>query len=101
MVDPKRKSLDRFLLSRGLHYKRGVAVGGILLWRRNSVLNDTNHELPQPEYQGNRIFTIIAGGIVGYADTLYVYSCSNNGTIKGAASTTVPPETFLPILYIM
>ena len=45
---------------------------------------------PQPEYQGNRILQLCRRNR-WYADTLYVYSCSNNGTIKGADPITAPP----------
>lgn len=66
-----------------------IAVGGILG-------GGTTYSKTQITNSHNRRTNITAsyncaGGIVGYADTLYVYSCTNDGTIKGAASTTPPP----------
>lgn len=66
-----------------------IAVGGILG-------GGTTYSKTQITNSHNRRTSITAsyncaGGIVGYADTLYVYSCTNDGTIKGAASTTPPP----------
>lgn len=65
-----------------------IAVGGILG-------GGTTYSLTQITNSHNRGSNITAdyncaGGIVGYADTLYVYSCSNDGTIKGATSTKAP-----------
>ena len=66
-----------------------IAVGGILgggtVYSMTQITNSHNRNTKVTASYN------CAGGIVGYADTLYVYSCSNNGTIKGAASTTVPP----------
>lgn len=66
-----------------------IAVGGILgggtVYSMTQITNSHNRNT-----KVNASYNC-AGGIVGYADTLYVYSCSNNGTIKGAASTTAPP----------
>lgn len=67
-----------------------IAVGGILgggtVYSMTQITNSHN--------RGTDVTASYncAGGIVGYADTLYVYSCSNDGTIQGAASATVPPE---------
>ena len=66
-----------------------IAVGGILgggtVYSMTQITNSHNRNTKVTASYN------CAGGIVGYADTLYVYSCSNNGTIKGAASTTAPP----------
>ena len=66
-----------------------IAVGGILgggtVYSMTQITNSHNRNTKVTASYN------CAGGIVGYADTLYVYSCSNNGSIKGAASTTAPP----------
>lgn len=66
-----------------------IAVGGILgggtAYSKTQITNSHNRRTSITASYN------CAGGIVGYADTLYVYSCTNDGTIKGAASTTPPP----------
>lgn len=66
-----------------------IAVGGILgggtVYSMTQITNSHNRNTKVTASYN------CAGGIVGCADTLYVYSCSNNGSIKGAASTTAPP----------
>ena len=62
-----------------------IAVGGILgggtTYSTTQITN--SHNL------GSTVTALFncAGGIVGYADTLYVYSCSNDGNVKGATGT--------------
>lgn len=89
MVDPNVNLWIDSCTVEDCNINGAISVGGILG-------GGTTYSMTQITNSHNRGTHVTAsyncaGGIVGYADTLYVYSCSNDGTIKGAASATPPP----------